>query len=137
MANGSAVMSPMNRVNPDLSEADGHFGWDVIAGFYKVRVEKSGCHAPALPGQAIVETGVMTIPPPVTNLDLRLECTAAVDPGPPPAASGGGSSPPATTPVGPGAKRPKPLRCKKGFRKKRAHGKVRCVKLKRKHRPRR
>ena len=42
-------MSPMNRVNPDLSEADGHFGWDVIAGFYKVRVAKSGCNAPPTP----------------------------------------------------------------------------------------
>ena len=43
---GSAIMSPMNRVNPDRSEASGHFGWDVIAGFYKVRAEKTGCHAP-------------------------------------------------------------------------------------------
>lgn len=71
---GSAAMSPMNRVNPDLSEADGHFGWDVIAGFYKVRVSKAGCHAPGAPGSLAIETGVMTIPPPVTNLDLRLQC---------------------------------------------------------------
>jgi hypothetical protein len=81
--NGSAAMSPLNRHNSDLSEADGHFGWDVIAGFYKVRVEKGGCHAPAQPGQTAVETTVMTIPPPVTNLDLRLECEAPPDPGPP------------------------------------------------------
>lgn len=71
---GSAVMSPMNRRNPDLSEADGHFGWDVIAGLYKVRVEKSGCNAPGDPGKAFVETAVQTIPPPVTDLELRLEC---------------------------------------------------------------
>src|ERR1700710_978038 len=77
---GSAAMSPMNRRNSDLSEADGHFGWDVIAGFYKVRVEKGGCHAPAQPGQPAVETMVMTIPPPVTNLDLRLECEASAPP---------------------------------------------------------
>jgi hypothetical protein len=83
VANGSAVMSPMNRVNPDLSEADGHFGWDVIAGFYKVRVEKGGCHAPGDGGRSFVETAVMTIPPPVTNLDLRLECPPLVGgPGP-------------------------------------------------------
>jgi hypothetical protein len=133
VANGSAVMSPLNRVNPDLSEADGHFGWDVIAGFYKVQVEKSGCHAPAQAGQAIVETGVMTIPPPVENIDLRLECVASVTPAP----VGSGTPPLATAPIGPGAKRPKPLKCKKGFHKKRAHGKVRCVKVKRKHRPHR
>jgi hypothetical protein len=72
---GSAVMSPMNRANPDLSGADGHFGWDVIAGYYKVRAEKSGCHAPGDPGQAFVETEVQTIPPPVTNLDIRLDCS--------------------------------------------------------------
>ena len=74
---GSAVMSPMNRANPDLSEADGHFGWDVIAGYYKVRVEKSGCHAPGDSGQAFVETGVQTIPPPVTNLDIKARMPAA------------------------------------------------------------
>ncbi len=77
---GSAVMSPMNRQNPDLSEADGHFGWDVIAGFYKVRAEKSGCHAPGDAAQGFVETDVQTIPPPVTDLDMRLDCT------PPPSA---------------------------------------------------
>jgi hypothetical protein len=77
---GSAVMSPMNRVNPDLSEASGHFGWDVIAGFYKVRVEKAGCHAPGAAGIPTVETAVMTIPPPVTNLDIRLQCDPAVAP---------------------------------------------------------
>jgi hypothetical protein len=83
---GSAVMSPMNRVNPDHSEADGHFGWDVIAGFYKVRVEKPGCHLPGDTGNPFRETGVMTIPPPVTNLDLRLQCDPPATPaaGPPP-----------------------------------------------------
>ena len=91
--NGSAAMSPMNRVNPDHSEADGHFGWDVIPGFYKVRaakvrVEKPSCHLPGDAGNPFVETAVMTIPPPVTNLDLRLECEPAA----------GGSSTPASTP---------------------------------------
>ncbi len=81
--NGSAVMSPMNRVNPDQSEVDGHFGWDVIAGFYKVRVEKGGCHAPGA-ATPFVETVVMTIPPPVTDLDLRLQCDPAVTPAVPP-----------------------------------------------------
>lgn len=44
-------------------------------------------------------------------------------------------TPPVVTPP-PVANKPKAKRCKKGFRKKRVHGKVRCVKKKRKHRHR-
>ncbi|MCC6180120.1 MAG: carboxypeptidase regulatory-like domain-containing protein [Chloroflexi bacterium] len=65
--NDSVIMSIANRRNPDTTDAAGHFGWDVIAGFYKVRAEKVGC-GPA------VESAVLTIPPPVTDLDLRLAC---------------------------------------------------------------
>jgi hypothetical protein len=116
---GSAAMSPMNRTNPGISEADGHFGWDVIAGYYKVRAEKSGCHAPSDPSVAFAETGVLTIPPPVTDLDIRLDC---------PSPSSGG--PPKTITL-PGP--PVPPRCKKGFVKKKVKGKTRCVKHKKKH----
>ena len=56
--NGSALMSPANRVNPDVTDSAGHYGWDVIAGFYKVRAEKSGCGS--------TESSVLKIPPPVT-----------------------------------------------------------------------
>jgi hypothetical protein len=83
---GSAAMSPMNRRDPDTTDAGGRFGWDVVAGFYKVRAEKSGCNAKGNPSQSFEETGVLTIPPPVENLDLRLECPA------------GSSSRPATNP---------------------------------------
>jgi Nidogen-like len=69
---GSFVMSPANRRNPDLTDEIGHFGWDVIAGYYKVRAEKEGCTSTS--GAAFVESGVLTIPPPVTDLDLRLDC---------------------------------------------------------------
>ncbi len=78
---GSAVMSPSNRANPDTTDADGHFGWDVIAGYYKVRAEKAGCNAPGDPAQAFVESDVMEIPPPVTDLDLRLDCGAGTSGG--------------------------------------------------------
>ncbi len=64
---GSAVMSPGNRHNPDMTDSDGHFGWDVLSGFYKVRAEKDGCNG-------VVETGVLQIPPPVTDLVLTLDC---------------------------------------------------------------
>lgn len=71
---GSGIMSPANRNNPDITDAAGYFGWDVIAGYYKVRAEKAGCVSPTNPAQAFVETSVMQIPPPVTNLELVLNC---------------------------------------------------------------
>ncbi len=74
VADGSAVMSPSNRNNPDLTDADGHFGWDVIAGYYKVRATKTGC--------TTVETAALPVPPEVTDLELRLDCSGAgTDPG--------------------------------------------------------
>lgn len=72
--NGDAIMSPSNRENPDLTDATGHFGWDVMAGFYSVRAEKSGCRDPADADKDFVESQVYEIPPPVTNVDLRLDC---------------------------------------------------------------
>ena len=72
--NGSAVMSPANRVNPSITGPDGGFAWDVVAGYYKVRAEKPGCHDPADLAVARVESPTLTIPPPVTDLDLRLAC---------------------------------------------------------------
>jgi hypothetical protein len=69
---GSAIMSPDNRTNADLTDAGGHFRWDVIAGYYRVRAFKQGCVSTT--GASFVESPVMTIPPPVTDLDLRLVC---------------------------------------------------------------
>jgi hypothetical protein len=69
---GSAIMSPSNRTNPMQSDAEGHFGWDVMPGYYKVRAEKDGCTA--RDGSAYVETGALPVPPPVFDLDLRLVC---------------------------------------------------------------
>jgi hypothetical protein len=71
-----------NQVNPGQTNAEGVFHWDVIAGDYKVRAQKAGCHAPGNAGQAYVETAVLTIPPPALDLELRLECGGA--PGPTP-----------------------------------------------------
>jgi len=72
---GSFAMSPANRSNPMLSDATGHFGWDAIAGYYRVRAEKEGCTSAA--GAAFVETDVLVVPPPVTDVDLRLDCPSA------------------------------------------------------------
>jgi hypothetical protein len=71
---GSAIMSPSNRSNPDFTTPDGHFGWDVVAGYYLVRAEAPGCVSDANRSQAYAESAVLEIPPPVTNLDLRLFC---------------------------------------------------------------
>jgi Divergent InlB B-repeat domain len=51
-----------------------------------------------------------------------------------------GQQPPTTAPTSPPAVSPpaaKPVKCKRGFRKKRMHGKARCVKKKKHHRPHR
>ena len=104
--NGSAVMSPSNRTNSDLTDADGHFGWDVVAGYYKVRASKDGCVSNADRSAEFAETHVMTIPPPVTNLDIRLYCGEGGGGNPGgggPATGGGGSSAP-VTPGGGGPK---------------------------------
>jgi hypothetical protein len=64
--NGSEVMSPANRVNPDMSREDGAFGWDVEEGWYKVEASKSGC------GTATTEA--LFVPPPQENLEIVLHC---------------------------------------------------------------
>ena len=84
--NGSAIMSAGNQTNPDTTDATGHFGWDVLSGYYKVRAEKSGCHAPGNASQAFVETAVLTIPPPATGLKLTLDCSGGPVPTPTPTA---------------------------------------------------
>jgi len=75
---GSALMSSGNRNNPDTTDSTGHFGWDVLAGYYKVRAEKSGCTSPD-GSSTYVESDVLTIPPPVTDLVLQLACGASTD----------------------------------------------------------
>src|SRR5207302_9466705 len=40
---GSEIMSPANRANPTTTGTDGAFGWDVIAGFYRIRAAHDGC----------------------------------------------------------------------------------------------
>ena len=77
VANGDPVMSPANRRNPDLTDAGGHFGWDVLSGTYRVRAEQAGCVSPTDPAQPFVLSAVLTVPPAITDLDLRLSCSVA------------------------------------------------------------
>jgi uncharacterized repeat protein (TIGR01451 family) len=96
---GDAAMSPANRKNSDVTDAVGRFGWDVIPGYYKVRASKAGCTAPD--GADFVESPVMQIPPPVTDLDLRLRCSKQ----PPPTGGPATVVPPPKQPIGAGPRR--------------------------------
>jgi hypothetical protein len=78
VSDGSAIMSPANRTNPDLTGAGGLFGWDVVAGYYKVGAAKDGCTAPG-GSPAFVESAVLTIPPSVIDLALQLDCGGVAD----------------------------------------------------------
>ena len=67
---GSAIMSPDNRTNPDTPRPDGTFRWDVVPGFYKLRLA-------SLDASESVDSDVLQIPPAVTDVALRLSCPAA------------------------------------------------------------
>ena len=64
---GNVVMAPNNRRNPDFTDLNGHFGWDVYPGFYRVRASRRGCRGTAL-------SRARKVPPPVTHLRLVLSC---------------------------------------------------------------
>lgn len=68
--NGSAVMSPANRTNPDKSGTAGQFGWDTVPGFYEVQATKPGCGTATTPA--------FEVPPPQTELKLVLHCTSGL-----------------------------------------------------------
>jgi len=58
----SPTISP--QVNPQLTDADGHYGWDVVAGTYRVIVAKEG--------YVTQTSSSVTVPPPVTDLNIQL-----------------------------------------------------------------
>ncbi len=71
---GSAVMSPSNRNNPDTTDSEGSFGWDTTAGTYEITASKSGCtNSPQT-------TDPVTVPPPATGLAITLDCPSAQTP---------------------------------------------------------
>jgi hypothetical protein len=71
--NGNRIMSPANRRNPDRTDIDGHFGWDVIAGFYRVQATHRGCKSARGHGRR-AQTPILAIPPPALDLRLTLSC---------------------------------------------------------------
>ncbi len=66
--NGSAVMSPDNRVNPSVTGSDGTFGWDVLAGTYEIQATAPSCNS--------VTSPMLNVPPPVSGLSLTLTCSS-------------------------------------------------------------
>jgi len=72
--NGSAVMSPDNRVNPFTTDATGSYGWDTLAGNYEVEATAPGCYAPGNPSSPAVYSQVLTVPPAATGVTLTLDC---------------------------------------------------------------
>jgi streptogramin lyase len=76
---GSALMSPSNRTDPFLTQADGAYGWDVAPGFYKLQASAPGytCNT-ASSSQGFtcigntVESNSFAIPPAVLDLNLPL-----------------------------------------------------------------
>lgn len=78
--NGSDVMSPANRNNPDVTDATGHYGWDVVSGWYKVTAAMADCYAPnsynasSNSVTSVVTSAAQQIPPAVTDLNLTLNC---------------------------------------------------------------
>ena len=71
--NGSVIMSPSNRRNPDRTGLAGSFGWDTLPGFYAVTASKPGCRAPRGPLLSVT-TPLFEVPPPRSNLVLLLRC---------------------------------------------------------------
>lgn len=64
---GSVVMSPATRQNPQLTDAHGHFGWDVLQGSYELQAQ-AGPHC------STAVAGPFDVPPPITGLSIALAC---------------------------------------------------------------
>lgn len=71
---GSPLMSPANRNNPDATTSDGTFGWDVVTGYYKVQASKAGCVNPSDVSKATVTSDAFAVPPAMPDLRLILNC---------------------------------------------------------------
>ena len=65
-------MSPGNRNNPQITDALGAYGWDVLPDFYRLKLSAPGCTP--------LTSDVIHVPPPVTGLTLTLDCSAAPSP---------------------------------------------------------
>jgi len=77
---GNAEIEP--PTNPETSDSNGQFAWDVLSGYYEIQATKSGCANPGNSSQSIVSTGVLQVPPPRLGLQLTLDCGPSSPPAP-------------------------------------------------------
>jgi hypothetical protein len=61
----AAMMDP--DINPQTTSLSGRYAWDVSPGEYRVQISKAGCTSNT--------GGPVTIPPPVTDLDIGITCS--------------------------------------------------------------
>ena len=71
--NGSDLMSPGNRRNPDQTNLSGQYGWDVLPGYYRISARHPGCRAPDGRGTSVFSP-VLAVPPAQTGIVLLLRC---------------------------------------------------------------
>ena len=76
---GSAVMSPGNRANPDSTDDQGRFAWDVISGFYRVRAEAAGMQSAGRRGSGVRRVGCAGHPTPCPRYRLGPRLHPPVD----------------------------------------------------------
>ncbi len=70
---GSALLSPSNRTNPDVTDAQGRFSWDTVPGYYRVSASAPGYLAED--GSELAWTDVLPVPPEHLDLVLTLKST--------------------------------------------------------------
>jgi DNA-binding beta-propeller fold protein YncE len=58
------------RVNPQVSDRRGHYGWDVPQGSYRISVKRFGY-------RTLRASRIVSVPPPVTDLHVRLRRNAS------------------------------------------------------------
>lgn len=71
---GSSIMAPSNRRNPDITGKDGIFQWDVTKGWYVVRASADGCVNPKDSTVPFAQTDRLEVPPPRLGLVIPLAC---------------------------------------------------------------
>jgi len=69
---GNAEIDP--TTNPEVSDSNGQFAWDVLAGYYQIEASKSGCTAPGDPSDPTATTAALSVPPPQVGLEIVLDC---------------------------------------------------------------
>jgi len=67
-------------VNPETTQADGVFHWEVSPGYYEVSATAPGCAAPGDPLEPAATIGPYQVPPPQVGLTVTLACSEEAPP---------------------------------------------------------